>query len=281
MPYPGGPPPGYGGPPPHMMPGAPLGYGFPPPGYGQPPPGYGPPLGGAMPGGPPGGAGPGRYTGTLRKQDPDKGFGFIDCREAKDKFNRDVFIPAKFVGDLRVDDEITFAVEMSKDDMPQAMDILRMNGSRPGKGPFDKEDKGRGKDKGGKDRDKGGRSKGGGDGKDRGKSKGKDNKGRDGKGKGNDKGKGKDKGGKDQPRNDWWNKASDDSGGNQGGFPMGGCPAFAKSASVVPPRFVPEGGPIPNVVPPRFGEHSVNPNAGLPFGEPGVPVAPGALPPVS
>lgn len=229
----------------------------------MPPPGGPPPLE------------PGRFQGRIRRVDNEKGFGFIECREARDKHGRDVFIPPKMIGDLREGDEITFVVDLGKDDMPQAGDLRLLDGSRPGPGAFSKgggkgkdRDRSRGRDRddrGGRDRDDRDRNDRndrqddrayrdrdrddrGGKGKDsKGKSKGKDSKGKgkDSKGKGKDaKGKSKDKG-----------------SGKGKGAPMFVAPRFGGapgdvSGEVVPPRFVPEGGPIQgliDVVAPRWG----------------------------
>eukprot|EP00435_Cladocopium_sp_Y103_P059006 s340_g21.t1 len=153
-----GPPPGYGayGPPPYGTPGygpPPPGYGPPPPGYGPPPPGYGPPPFGygappgygpgyGPPGGPPGygppghggpsGPGSGRYSGTLKSFNAKGGFGFIDCPEVRHRYTRDVYVHKAQIGDLQVGEELNFLVDTNKDGYPQARDIRRRDGSRPG-----------------------------------------------------------------------------------------------------------------------------------------------------
>mmetsp|Transcript_5436 Transcript_5436/g.14715 ORF Transcript_5436/g.14715 Transcript_5436/m.14715 type:complete len:174 (+) Transcript_5436:545-1066(+) len=169
---------------------------MPPPGYGPPPPGWRPdgpppPHGHGPP--PHGKGGPGRLTGRIKSFNREKGFGFIDCPEAFDRYQRDVFIHKQQFGDLEVGEDITFVCEPNKDGMPQARDPLRLNGTSPGPGSG-----GGGKDddrkgKGGKGDKKGKKGKGKGDGKDKGDKGG-------GKGKGKSKGKdGGKKGMKMQP----------------------------------------------------------------------------------
>eukprot|EP00930_Biecheleria_cincta_P071534 TRINITY_DN59025_c0_g1_i1.p1 TRINITY_DN59025_c0_g1~~TRINITY_DN59025_c0_g1_i1.p1 ORF type:complete len:430 (-),score=73.79 TRINITY_DN59025_c0_g1_i1:50-1339(-) len=143
------PPPAYGHPPPY---GHPPAYGYPPPGYpppyGYPPPGYPPPPGygpyGPPPHGypPPPGYGPrsassssgllGRQTGRLKSFNPKHGFGFIDCPEARHRYGRDVFVHKAQIGDLDIGEDINFNVDTNKDGMPQARDIRRMDGRKPG-----------------------------------------------------------------------------------------------------------------------------------------------------
>lgn len=84
---------------------------------------------------PPPGMGPGRYFGRLKSFNPRHGYGFIDCPEARSRYGRDVFIHKARIGDLEVGMDITFSVELNKDNMPQSRDILRMDGRPPGKTP--------------------------------------------------------------------------------------------------------------------------------------------------
>lgn len=84
---------------------------------------------------PPPGMGPGRYFGRLKSFNPRHGYGFIDCPEARSRYGRDVFIHKARIGDLEVGMDITFSVELNKDNMPQSRDILRMDGRPPGRTP--------------------------------------------------------------------------------------------------------------------------------------------------
>lgn len=89
--------------------------------------------------------------GRIKSFNPRHGFGFIDCREARARWGRDVFIHKAQMGDLEVGHDITFSVEPNKDDMPQARDIMRMDGRPPGPMPPDRQsgpapgDKGKGR----------------------------------------------------------------------------------------------------------------------------------------
>lgn len=95
-------------------------------------------------------------------------FGFVECAEAKSRFGRDVFIHRQQMGDLEVGTEITFSIDTNKEGMPQARDVLRIDGSRPGPPPplpegglAQKKDQngsrrgGKGRRRGGKGRSKG------------------------------------------------------------------------------------------------------------------------------
>merc|ERR1719323_2843459 len=82
--------------------------------------------------------GPGRFLGRIKSFNPRHGFGFIDCPDARSRFSRDVFIHKAQMGDLDVGMEITFSVEPNRDGMPQARDILKLDGRTPGPTPFEK-----------------------------------------------------------------------------------------------------------------------------------------------
>eukprot|EP00927_Polykrikos_kofoidii_P021712 TRINITY_DN2046_c0_g1_i2.p1 TRINITY_DN2046_c0_g1~~TRINITY_DN2046_c0_g1_i2.p1 ORF type:complete len:637 (+),score=75.47 TRINITY_DN2046_c0_g1_i2:97-2007(+) len=209
-------PPGYGPPPPHGYGYQPLGYGPPPAGdygYGRPPPSYGPPpqnqsqlasLGYGPPAGhsygyggePPSNytgsghpptaypsspsLGPGRHLGKIKTFNVKNGFGFVDCPDARETWKRDVFIHKAQMGDLEVGAEITFEIKPNKDGMPQARNILTIDGRPPGPGYDDdsseeqtpvKRGKGKRRQRDGKgggkgEKHKGGDKSGGGGGKD-------------------------------------------------------------------------------------------------------------------
>jgi len=103
---------------------------------------------------PPGGLGSGRYVGRIKSFNPRHGFGFIDCPDAYARFGRDVFIHKAQLGDLEVGSEVTFYCESNKDGMPQARDILHLNGHPPGPTPphlLAERDEDKGMGKGGPD----------------------------------------------------------------------------------------------------------------------------------
>jgi len=102
----------------------------------------------------------------------EKGFGFIGCDESHEKYGRDVFLHKADIGDLTVGTEVTFAIELNKQGMPQARDLATSQGmvSVPqakrkgggkggGKGGNGKSPKGKGKSGNGEG-GKGGRGKG-------------------------------------------------------------------------------------------------------------------------
>lgn len=145
--------PGAGGCPAPTMPG----YGFPPVGGGMPGgmggmpggmPGVPDMLGmrGGMPRGPPGpfggvpplfpagGAGgmTGRYTGRIKSFNAKQGFGFIDCPEVHSMYGRDVFLHKAQIGDFKVGTEVVFNIEPNKQGMPQARDLVTIDGQQPG-----------------------------------------------------------------------------------------------------------------------------------------------------
>jgi len=129
---------------------------------------------------------PGRFRGRIKAFNMEKGFGFIECSEAHAQYGRDTFLHKAHIGDLTVGSEVTFAVELNKQGMPQARDLATHDGrvatgyTGSPKGKGGKGGEGKGKNKSGDDK---GKAKGGGKGK--GNKKGKD-------GKDNDKDKEKD-----------------------------------------------------------------------------------------
>merc|ERR1719503_442582 len=93
----------------------------------------------------------GRLSGRVKSFNAKQGFGFIECPQIQAMYGRDVFLHKAQIGDLKVGTEITFGVEPNKQGMPQARDLLTLDGKAPGPAPNDP--------KGGK---QGGGSKGGG-----------------------------------------------------------------------------------------------------------------------
>lgn len=104
----------------------------------------------------------GRFVGSIKSINAEKGFGFIECPPAHDRWRKDVYLHKKFIGDLQVGDEISFVVEENDDGKPQARDILRLDGSDGAHQRRRSEDgkggKGKGKSGG---KGKGGKGKGG------------------------------------------------------------------------------------------------------------------------
>lgn len=100
------------------------------------------------PGMPPAGMAPGRFLGRIKSFNPRHGFGFIDCPDAHARFGRDVFVHKAQIGGLEVGDDITFRVEPNKDGMPQARDILRIDGQPPGPPPPNRDQPRRGRSNG-------------------------------------------------------------------------------------------------------------------------------------
>eukprot|EP00746_Dinoflagellata_sp_MGD_P119127 gnl/MRDRNA2_/MRDRNA2_55088_c0_seq1.p1 gnl/MRDRNA2_/MRDRNA2_55088_c0~~gnl/MRDRNA2_/MRDRNA2_55088_c0_seq1.p1 ORF type:complete len:459 (-),score=145.28 gnl/MRDRNA2_/MRDRNA2_55088_c0_seq1:364-1740(-) len=88
-----------------------------------------------------------QFQGQIKSFNEEKGFGFIECSEARQLFGRDVFLPKAIKGDLAVGTSVSFTVETNKRNMPQAKDlkaIADFKGGKSGKG---------GKGKGGKGMD--------------------------------------------------------------------------------------------------------------------------------
>lgn len=65
------------------------------------------------------------YLGLIKKFDGERGFGFIDCPEAKHQFGRDVFIHKNQMCDMDVGTEVAFYVEVNKNGHPQARDVVK------------------------------------------------------------------------------------------------------------------------------------------------------------
>lgn len=70
-----------------------------------------------------------QYRGWIKSFNADKGFGFIECPEAHQRFGRDVFLHKALKGDLPVGTPVIFTVETNKRDMPQARDLEAIQGN--------------------------------------------------------------------------------------------------------------------------------------------------------
>merc|ERR1719503_381027 len=77
----------------------------------------------------------GRLSGRVKSFNAKQGFGFIECPQIQAMYGRDVFLHKAQIGDLKVGTEITFVVESNKQGMPQARDILTLDGKAPGPAP--------------------------------------------------------------------------------------------------------------------------------------------------
>merc|ERR1719424_2188743 len=99
-------------------------FGFPGmhPGMGMQPgmmPGYG-----GMPMMPGPAAANGRFQGRIKSFNVQKGFGFIDCQAAHQVYGRDVFLHKAQIANFQIGSQLSFAVEMNKNNMPQARDLV-------------------------------------------------------------------------------------------------------------------------------------------------------------
>jgi len=65
----------------------------------------------------------GRLLGRIKSYNSEKGFGFIECPVTKKQFDRDVFVHKAQISNFKVGDEVTFTVELSKQNWPQAKDL--------------------------------------------------------------------------------------------------------------------------------------------------------------
>lgn len=72
----------------------------------------------------------------IKSYNAQKGFGFIDCPEARAQFGRDVFIHKAEVGSLEVGTEVIFVLETNRDGFPQARETSRF-GERYGNAIMD------------------------------------------------------------------------------------------------------------------------------------------------
>lgn len=142
---------------PGMMPGAMGGMGM-------------PAMAGAM------GAASGRFQGRIKSFNQQKGFGFIECPEAHQVYGRDVFLHKAQIAEFEIGRLVTFSVEMNKNQMPQARDLVEADplgfggafgvpnmgmSTGGGKGGYNNT---KGSGKGGKGRGRGGRGDGNKDG---------------------------------------------------------------------------------------------------------------------
>lgn len=69
-----------------------------------------------------------RARGTVKQYSKHSGFGFIECPELHAVFGKDVFVHARQLSSFDVGAEVTFAVVLNKDNKPQAVDLLTLDG---------------------------------------------------------------------------------------------------------------------------------------------------------
>ena len=81
-----------------------------------------------------------QYCGRVKSYNPKRGYGFLECPEARQHYGRDVFIHKAQMGDLlgrfvgpgtklepmALKMQVRFCVEMNKQGMPQARDVVRV-----------------------------------------------------------------------------------------------------------------------------------------------------------
>lgn len=81
------------------------------------------------------GLGTERFRGRIKSFNAKQGFGFIENHDAYAIFGRDVFLHKAQIGNLKVGTEVTYGVEMNKQGMPQARDLVTLDGQAPGPAP--------------------------------------------------------------------------------------------------------------------------------------------------
>eukprot|EP00928_Gymnodinium_smaydae_P094503 TRINITY_DN7944_c1_g6_i1.p1 TRINITY_DN7944_c1_g6~~TRINITY_DN7944_c1_g6_i1.p1 ORF type:complete len:410 (+),score=49.01 TRINITY_DN7944_c1_g6_i1:89-1231(+) len=131
---------------------------------GMPPQGCAPQSGMAPPMQGSNGAGR-RFRGRIKSYNSKQGFGFIDSAEAFNIYGRDVFLHRAQVGDLPINTEVIFGVELNKGGMPQARQITTLDGRSPGPAVLDNskgDGRGDNRGKGARPNGKGGGGRGGG-----------------------------------------------------------------------------------------------------------------------
>lgn len=69
-----------------------------------------------------------RARGRVKQYNRQSGFGFIECPELHAVFGKDVFVHAKQLASFEIGAEVTFAVVLNKDNKPQAVDLLTLDG---------------------------------------------------------------------------------------------------------------------------------------------------------
>merc|ERR1719422_515771 len=65
----------------------------------------------------------GKLQGRIKSINSEKGFGFIECQETYDQYNRDVFLHKAQIKDLQTGSYVQFSCEVNKQGMPQARDV--------------------------------------------------------------------------------------------------------------------------------------------------------------
>jgi len=122
---------------------------------------------------------PNKYTGRIKSFSNEKGYGFIECAQTYQLFQRDVFLHKAQMGDLEVGAMVMFSCEENKKRMPQAKDVQAIQAGMQPPAPPTPSAGGKGAKGGGKDGAKGkggGKGKGKEGGKKKGKGEGKGNK---------------------------------------------------------------------------------------------------------
>jgi len=76
-----------------------------------------------------------RFQGRIKSFNSKQGFGFIECSAAHAIYGRDVFLHKAQIGDLKIGTEVTFGVDTNKQGMPQARDLVTLDGLSPGPTP--------------------------------------------------------------------------------------------------------------------------------------------------
>lgn len=76
-----------------------------------------------------------RFRGRIKSFNAKQGFGFIENPDAYAIFGRDVFLHKAQIGNLKVGTEVTYGVDMNKQGMPQARDLVTLDGQAPGPPP--------------------------------------------------------------------------------------------------------------------------------------------------
>eukprot|EP00928_Gymnodinium_smaydae_P046244 TRINITY_DN30806_c0_g1_i1.p1 TRINITY_DN30806_c0_g1~~TRINITY_DN30806_c0_g1_i1.p1 ORF type:complete len:740 (-),score=151.82 TRINITY_DN30806_c0_g1_i1:176-2395(-) len=64
-----------------------------------------------------------RMTGVVKSFDTERGYGFLTCADAREKFDRDVFVHATQIKSFKVGDGVSFSVRINNQNQPQGYDL--------------------------------------------------------------------------------------------------------------------------------------------------------------
>merc|ERR1712232_561437 len=72
-----------------------------------------------------------RFQGVIKSFNPNKGYGFVSCPDLQALYGCDVFLSSLQINGFGLGDEVSFTIDLNKDNKPQAYNLQQIASNSP------------------------------------------------------------------------------------------------------------------------------------------------------